>query len=106
MHNTLQKLVFQVNFEHLMVSPEQAVYFYTRQLDAYHTQRRSLENQQLTEDVLPTTELVQILHDAGKLKYYAPHPTWYFTNVKITPLWKDDQALIYHAILPFHDGES
>ena len=106
MHNTLQKLVFQVNFEHLMVSLEQAVYFYTRQLDAYHTQRRSLENQQLTEDVLPTTELVQILHDAGKLKYYAPHPTWYFTNVKITPLWKDDQALIYHAILPFHDGES
>ena len=50
----MEKLSFQQNYEHLLVSLEQASYFYTRQVDTYFRQRQSLERQQLTEDFLPT----------------------------------------------------
>ena len=106
LHNAIDQLSFQVNVEHLIVSLEQAVYYFSRQMDAFYAQRRSLEHQQLTDDILSIKELSQILAHAAKSKFYSPHPMWYFMNIQITPLWTEERALIYQAVLPFHDGES
>ena len=64
-------------------------------MDAFYAQRRSLEHQQRTDDILSIKELSQILAHAAKSKFYSPHPMWYFMNIQITPLWTEERALIY-----------
>ena len=101
----VSRISFQVNFEHLLVSLEQATYLYSRQMDAYYIQRRSLERQQLSEEILPPSELNSIIQTAVGSKFYAVQPMWYYTHVPITPIWSQPDTLIYHATLPFHDRE-
>ena len=101
----VSRISFQVNFEHLLVSLEQATYLYSRQMDAYYIQRRSLERQQLSEEILPPSELNSIIQTAAKSKFYAVQPMWYYTHVPISPIWSQPDTLIYHATLPFHDRE-
>ena len=100
----MQQISFQMNYEHLLVSLEQAISHFARQMDLYSTQKRSLEIQQLTEDILPPKVLGTIIKQASQQQYFAPHPSWYYSHVRIVPIWTNKQALLFKAVLPFHDG--
>ena len=76
MQKYMEKLSFQQNYEHLLISLEQASYFYTRQVDTYFRQCQSLERLQLTEDILPNSELGAIISNAACRLFHAPYHKW------------------------------
>ena len=51
-------------------------------MDAYYIQRRSLERQQLSEEILPPSELNSIIQTAAKSKFVAERPEENFTTCR------------------------
>ena len=100
----VNRMHFRHNIEHLLVSLEQACYFYIRQKDTYLRQRRSLEAAQLSEDIFPPEELHTIINKALKLQLHAPELSWFYSHIQVVPIAMDSDTLLYRTILPFHDG--
>ena len=74
-----------------------------RQQDRYHRQRTALELSYLTEDILPVQNLKRIIANAKRYNLYAPPPEWYYSHVRIEPLWQNDKILVFRANLPLTD---
>ena len=75
-----------------------------RQLDRYNRQRAALELGYLTEDILSIEDLTQIIVDAKQHNLHAPNINWYYSYVKIEPLWRNDKILVFRANLPLTDS--
>ena len=74
-----------------------------RQQDRYHWQRTALELSYLTEDILPVQNLKIIIANAKRYNLYAPPLEWYYSHVRIEPLWQNDKILVFRANLPLTD---
>ena len=74
-----------------------------RQQDRYHRQRTALELSYLTEDILPVQNLQRIIANAKRYNLYAPPLQWYYSHVRIEPLWQNDKILVFRANLPLTD---
>ena len=74
-----------------------------RQLDRYNRQRAALELGYLTEDILSVKDLTKIIQDAQLHNLHTPTLNWYYSYVKIEPLWRDDRILVFRANLPLTD---
>ena len=74
-----------------------------RQQDRYHRQRTALELSYLTEDILPVQNLKRIIANAKRYNLYAPPLEWYYSHVRIEPLWQNDKILVFRANLPLTD---
>ena len=74
-----------------------------RQQDRYHRQRTALELSYLTEDILPVQNLKIIIANAKRYNLYAPPLEWYYSRVRIEPLWQNDKILVFRANLPLTD---
>ena len=74
-----------------------------RQQDRYHRQRTALELSYLTEDILPVQNLRRIIANAKRYNLYAPPTEWYYSHVRIEPLWQNDKILVFRANLPLTD---
>ena len=75
-----------------------------RQVDHYHQQRAALELGFLTEEVLAPDSLSWIIRQGGKLGFDSLPLEWYYSHIKIEPLWQDAERLVFQAMLPFVDG--
>ena len=75
-----------------------------RQLDRYNRQHAALELGYLTEDILSIEDLTQIILDATKHNLHAPNSNWYYSYVKIEPLWRDNKILVFRANLQLTDS--
>ena len=74
-----------------------------RQHDRYHRHRTALELSYLTEDMLPVQNLQRIIANAKRYNLFAPPLEWYYSHVRIEPLWKNDKILVFRANLPLKD---
>ena len=74
-----------------------------RQLDIYNRQRAALELRYMTEDILSVKDLIQIIQDAQLHNLHTPTLNWYYSYVKIEPLWRDDKILVFRANFPLTD---
>ena len=74
-----------------------------RQLDIYNRQPAALELGYMTEDILSVKDLTQIIQDAQHHNLHTPILNWYYSYVKIEPLWRDDNILVFRANLPLTD---
>ena len=74
-----------------------------REQDRYHRQRTALELSYLTVDILPVQNLQRIIANAKRYNLYAPPLQWYYSHVRIEPLWQNDKILVFRANLPLTD---
>ena len=70
-------------------------------INAYKSERASLELGWLTESILPPTELERILEFGQAEGLYAPPIQWYYEYVRILPMWEDPMRLVFSVDLPF-----
>ena len=74
-----------------------------RQLDTYNRQRAALELGYLTEAILTVEDLTRIIQDARQHNLHTPNLNWYYSYIRIEPLWRDDRVLVFRANLPLTD---
>ena len=60
-----------------------------RESDRYQRQRASLELGQLTEEILPPNELLQILETSQGVGLFSPGLAWYYQNVSLVSVWEE-----------------
>ena len=68
--------------------------------DNYQMKKEHLENDKLTEEILPPAQLQMILTSTlmGSMKIVAPLE-WYYENCKVQPIWTGEH-LVYRVKLP------
>ena len=100
----IDRLKSTVETDRVLSAIEAAHNNWLRQVELYHRQRASLEMGRLTEDILPTKALIRILEQARRKNLYAPSAVWYYMNIRILPMWEDEQRLVFRAQLPLSDN--
>ncbi len=72
-------------------------------VDKYYRQRENLESGQLTEDILNPIDLNKILQQGQELGFDTLPQEWYFSHIRIEPLWEEGHRLVFRAKIPFID---
>ena len=79
---------------------ESAHFAWNKLRTQFLSHRSALESGRLSETLLPTGELSEILRHSHVRGYFTPHVEWYYEFVKISPLWRHDNELIFVANIP------
>ena len=90
-----------VEVERILSAVEAAHNNWLRQVDKHRRQRASLELGWLTEEILPRQELRQIIAYNRERNRYAPPIEWYYSHIRVQPIWEEDRRLVFKAELPF-----
>ena len=102
----IEHIELKFKIEHALISLEQS----THRITAYYNRRKrqmnSMYHRSLSEDLLPTSELKDVLAQATKLGYHHMPLQWYYRNCKISPVWSTPNAITFRVHLPLHDGKS
>ena len=104
--DSLQILELKLKIEHSLVSLEQSIH---RLLVYFNLRRRqisSLYHRSLSEDLLPPSELEQILTQARTRRFYTMPIHWYYENCHVLPVWASLEEITFKVKLPFHDGQN
>lgn len=96
----IEVLKSTVEVERILSAVEAAHNSWLRQVDKHQRQRASLELGWLTEEILPVNELRQIITTSKKDNLHAPSTEWYYSHVRILPLWEEGRRLVFKAELP------
>ena len=101
LHNVaLEKIRAGLRIDRCLSLLESAHFAWTKQRTRFIAQRLALESGRLSETLLPTEELLEILRHSHTRGFYTPNLGWFYEFVTVTPLWKNENELIYVANLP------
>ena len=106
MSDTVHHLSLKMKLEHALVTLEQSTHRILSQLNRRRRQMNSLYRHSLTEDVLPPTQLSQVLEKARSLKFTTMPLSWYYQYCKVSPVWNSVQEVTFKVHLPLHDGKN
>ena len=102
----IQQLHLKLKIEHALISLEQS----THRIAAYFNKRRrqitSMYHHSLTEDLLPPTQLSEILQKAHSLRFATMPTNWYYENCQVSPVWTSVKDITFRVTLPLHDGKN
>ena len=104
--DSIQMLELKVKLEHSLVSLEQSVH---RLLVYFNLRRRqisSLYHRSLSEDLLPPSELQQILAQARTKRFFTMPVHWYYENCHVLPVWASLEEITFKVKIPLHDGQN
>ena len=93
-YNLVAEKMFYI-WEHIRV--------FKHAVSQYNAQRYALEHGRLQENILPRKILLEVASQQSVPGTETLPPEWYYANVKIHPLWKQD-ILSYFVILPLVDS--
>ena len=102
---SIQLLSLKLKFEHSVTSLEQSSH---RILSIYHQRRRQVNHlyrHTLSDELLPLSQLREILHRARGLRYATLPDQWYYENCRVIPIWTTPEDITYKVHLPLHDGK-
>ena len=104
--DSVHLLSLKLKIEHSVISLEQTSH---RMLSIFHHRRRQLNHlyhHALSEDLLPLSQLRNILQKARGLRYATLPDSWYYENCRVIPVWTTPEDITYKVHLPQHDGQN
>lgn len=104
----LEEVRVHIHMETAIEEAELLTDTYMDSVIRFHNQRLALEENILSEHILPRAELEKILKVATTVHDFSviSPVEWYYTHVHVLPLWnRNDNYLMYSATLPLVSNE-
>ena len=96
----LRRVEFMTALDRYLDLLDLAARQYQDQLALYSRQRAGLELGHLTRDLLSPARLRAILTQAATSHHVIDNLSWYYTYLTVTPLWRQQDNLLYKVELP------
>ena len=102
----IEHIELKFKIEHALISLEQT----THHIASYYNRRKrqfnSMYHRSLSEDVLPLSQLKEVLRQATGKGFSSMPPQWYYRNCNIAPLWTTINSITFRVHLHLHDGKT